>query len=529
MPYKYRPLVLAVLDGFGVNSKDPKTTLKFARMENLARLEKFFPFTALQASGPAVGLPWGEEGNSEVGHLTIGAGRPVYTHLPRISIAISGGGFFENPAFQKAVENVKKNNSRLHAMGLFSSGSVHSFADHLYALLELAKREGVKEFYLHLFTDGRDAPIREASKFISSLESRLEKKYPGTKIASVVGRRFAMDRDAKWGLIEKAYNLLVRAEGVPFEIASLYIDKSYSENITVEFIEPGFLSESGRPAGRVGDGDSLIFFNFREDSARELTEAFSREGFDKFPRTKINNLVFVSMTQYDAAFPVEVAFGPLNVEEPLARVISESGLKQLHIAETEKYAHVTYFFNGGREEPFEGEERILVPSLALAHFDQSPEMSAGAVTEKVLASLENYDFILVNFANPDMVGHTGNFEATIKALEAVDDSVGKIIDSVLGSGGALVITADHGNAEEKLYPLTGEKKTKHTSNPVPFYLVAQEFESSAARSEEEILANYREVKGVLSDVAPTILELMGFDPLPQMTGISLLQKIVRKK
>ena len=525
MPYKYRPLVLVILDGFGVNPKDPKTTWKYAKMDHFRRLEKFFPFTALQASGPAVGLPWGEEGNSEVGHLTIGAGRPVYTHLPRITMAINDKSFFENPAFKKAAANVKQNNSKLHIMGLFSSGSVHSFADHLYALLELTKREGIGEFFLHIFTDGRDAPMREASKLISGLEERLAKEYPGAQIASVVGRRFAMDRDAKWDLTEKAYNLLVSGEGRPFESARLYVEKAYSENMTDEFIEPGFLSESGRPAGRIADGDSVLFFNFREDSARELTSAFSAAGFDKFPRKKINNLTFVSMTQYDPAFPVEVAFGPLNVEEPLARVISESGLKQLHIAETEKYAHVTYFFNGGRELPFDGEDRVLMPSLALAHFEDSPEMSASAVTEKVLSSLGSYDFILVNYANADMVGHTGNFEATVKALEVLDEALGKIIPAVLKSGGALIVTADHGNAEEKLYSMTGEQKTKHTSNPVPFFLVACEFESKSARPEEEIVANYREVKGVLSDVAPTALELLGLASSPQMTGISLIQKL----
>ena len=525
MAYKYRPLVLAVLDGFGINPKDPKTTWKYAKMENFGRLEKFFPFTALQASGPAVGLPWGEEGNSEVGHLTIGAGRPVYTHLPRITMAINDKSFFENPAFKKAVLNVKERNSKLHVMGLFSSGSVHSFAGHLYALLELARREGVGEFFLHIFTDGRDAPMREAYKLISGLEERLAKEYPGAQIASVVGRRFAMDRDSKWDLIEKTYNLLVLGEGLAFERASLYIEKAYSENITDEFIEPGFLSEAGEPVGRMADGDSVIFFNFREDSARELAAAFSLDGFDKFPRNKINNLVFVSMTQYDPSFPVEAAFLPINVEKPLARVISEAGLKQLHIAETEKYAHVTYFFNGGRELPFEGEDRVLVPSLASARFDESPEMSAKAVTEKVLDSLAKYDFILVNFANADMVGHTGNFEATVKALEVLDDSLGKIFPAVLKSGGALIVTADHGNAEEKLYSLTGEQKTKHTSNPVPFFLVAREFELKSARPDDEIVANYREVKGVLSDIAPTALELMGLVKPDEMTGISLVSRV----
>ncbi len=521
----YKPAVLAILDGYGVNTKVPESTWRQAARPNFERLEKFYPFTTLQASGVAVGLPWGEEGNSEVGHLTIGAGRVIYTHLPRIIMSIRDGSFFENPAFLKAAKHVKKNNSRLHLAGLFSSGSVHAYPDHVYALLEFARKQGVNELYLHLFTDGRDAPPQEAAKFFNLLESRLAGEYPWAKIASVIGRRFAMDRDGQWGLIEKAYNLLVSGVGKPYEIASLYVEKNYQAGLSDEFIEPGFLAENGKAVGRVEDGDAVIFFNYREDSARELTDSFVSEGFDKFPREKINNLYIATMTRYEESLPAETAFLPLAVEKPLAKIISEAGLKQLHVAETEKYAHVTYFFNGGKEKAFSGEDRTLIPSIATAHFDEHPQMSAGAITEKVLESLEKYDFILVNFANADMVGHTGNFDSTVKAIETVDEAIGKIIPRVLELGGAVIITGDHGNAEEKYYRVSAEKRTKHTANPVPFFMVAKDLESKEARSDEEILKKYGKVFGTLTDVAPTVLELMGLNKPAEMTGISLVEKI----
>ncbi|QQG46653.1 MAG: 2,3-bisphosphoglycerate-independent phosphoglycerate mutase [Candidatus Niyogibacteria bacterium] len=521
----YKPVVLIILDGYGVNAKTSESPLRLAKRPNFEHLEKFYPFTTLQASGAAVGLPWGEEGNSEVGHLTIGAGRVIYTHLPRIIMAIRDGSFFENPSFKKAVSHVKKNNSRLHLIGLFSSGSVHAYIDHVYALLELARKNGLDELYLHLFTDGRDAPPQEASKLFAFLESRLAQNYPEAKIASVIGRRFAMDRDNQWELIEKTYNLLALDKGRPYENAPLYIEKSYKEGLTDEFIEPGFLAEAGRPAGRIQDNDAAVFFNYREDSARELTGAFIADGFDKFPRTKINNLFFVTMTQYDPAFKAEVAFSPLDIRLSLAKIIADAGLKQVHIAETEKYAHVTYFFNGGREKAFPGEDRILIPSVLTAHFDEFPRMSAEAVTDKVLESLEKYDFILVNFANADMVGHTGDFEATVKAVETLDEALGKIIPRVLELRGAVIVTGDHGNAEEKQYRITGEKRTKHTSNPVPFFIAIKDFESKKERSNEEILKKYNEVKGTLTDVAPTALELLGLAKPAEMTGISLADKM----
>ena len=494
-------------------------------MPALNTLEKFFPFTTLQASGIAVGLPWGEEGNSEVGHLTMGAGKVLYHHLPRIIVSIQDGSFFENEALLKAAAHIEKFSSAFHIIGLFSSGSVHAYVDHLYALLEFAKRQNLSKVYLHLFTDGRDAPPKEAGTFLEELKLRLLKNYPFATIASVIGRDLAMDRDGHWDKIERAYNLFAKGEGKNFEDVRDYVLKEYQEGRGDETIEPAGIKE---PQSRIKNQDAVIFYNFREDSVRELAQAFTEDGFDKFPREKLAELCFVTMTEYQKGLPVEVAFPPLDISWPLARVISEAKLKQLHIAETEKYAHVTYFFNGGRERPFAGEERILVPSLPGTRFDENPEMSAAKITDALVAGLDKYDFILVNFANGDMVGHTGNFEATVKALEVLDFSLGKILAKVLELGGAMVITADHGNAEEKRYRLTGEKKTKHTINPVPFFVAAEEFRRKKERSVEEVKSRYGEVRGVLTDVAPTILELMELSKPADMTGVNLLPKLLEK-
>ncbi|MBI2610243.1 2,3-bisphosphoglycerate-independent phosphoglycerate mutase [Candidatus Giovannonibacteria bacterium] len=520
-----KPLVLAVLDGFGV-SEDPGSTFLEANLPNIRKIEKNFPFTTLQASGIAVGLPWGEEGNSEVGHLTIGAGRVLYHHLPRIIVSIQDGTFFENPAFVEVAEHAKKRSSRLHLMGLFSSGSVHAYVDHLYALLEFSKRQEIGQVFLHLFTDGRDAPPKEALTFIQNLIWRLEKNFPAAKIASLVGRDFSMDRDGNWGRIEKAYRLFAEGKGNGFQNPESYLDSEYKSGRSDEFIEPGYLTGSdGKPEGRIQTGDGVIFFNFREDSAIELSSAFVADGFDHFPREKIADLAFATLTRYDDKLPVLVAFPPLDISYPLARVISENNLKQLHVAETEKYAHVTYFFNGGIEKPYELEDRILVPSLQGAHFDEHPEMSADKICENILEKIGDYDFILVNFANGDMVGHTGSFDATRKALEILDEKIGQIMEKVLELGGILVITGDHGNAEEKRYRVSGEKRTKHTSNPVPFYLIGEQFKNQKEKEPDEIRRVYSKVGGVLTDVAPTVLDLMGLKTPEEMRGVSLLKKI----
>ncbi|PJE73309.1 MAG: 2,3-bisphosphoglycerate-independent phosphoglycerate mutase [Candidatus Tagabacteria bacterium CG10_big_fil_rev_8_21_14_0_10_40_13] len=518
-----KPIVLIILDGFGHDKNATESPWKLAHHPNFSAIEKWYPFTTLQASGIAVGLPWGEPGNSEVGHLTMGAGKVIYNHLPRIITAIHEGDFFKNKSFLAAIEHVKKNNSNLHIAGLFSSGSVHAYADHLYALLDLSKSNELKKTYLHLFTDGRDAYQHEGAVFVRQLEERLEKKYPNIKIASVIGRQYAMDRDAKWENIEKAYKLFTESQGEEYEYASSFIEKNYKNGITDEFVKAGLNKNSER----IQNGDAFIFFNYREDSARELTAAFVQPDFDKFERKKIADLRFITMTQYDENLPVLVAFPPLHIEKPLAKVLSLAGLKQLHIAETEKYAHVTYFFNGGKEEPFENEDRILIPSPKTAHYDEVPEMSSYKIADKIIETLEKnyYDFIVVNFAGADMIGHTGNFEACIKAIEVLDECVGKLIPKITEKAGVALITSDHGNVEEKIYKLTGEKMTKHTTNPVPFYLIADEWKKKAEASQAEINQSYAQTNGVLTDVAPTILELFGIKPPPEMTGKSLISKL----
>ncbi|OGF49144.1 phosphoglycerate mutase (2,3-diphosphoglycerate-independent) [Candidatus Giovannonibacteria bacterium RIFCSPLOWO2_12_FULL_44_25] len=525
MAKKYKPVVLAVLDGFGVNISNPESTWKYAKMPTFRELEKLYPFTTLQASGISVGLPWGEEGNSEVGHLTIGAGKPLYHHLPRIITSIHNGSFFQNQAFLDAVNFVKRGNDetgKLHLMGLFSSGSVHAYPDHLYALLDFCSRQKLERVYLHLFTDGKDAPTKEAAAFVRQLEERIGVRYPFAKIATLSGRNFAMDRDENWDRIEKVYKCLTAGDCLKFKDAAEYAESSYAEEITDELIPP---AASDKKDGRIEAGDAVIFYNYREDSVRELTSAFVSDDFSGFPREKINNLFFVTMTEYDKRFPVTVAFPPLDVSWPVTRVISEAGLLQLHIAETEKYAHITYFFNGGKETPYSGEERILVPSPRSAHFDQTPEMSAAKITDTILENILKYDFVLVNFANGDMVGHTGNFEATVKAIETVDFSIGRLASKILEVGGALIITADHGNAEEKAYSASGEKRTKHTANPVPLFVIAEDLKNKKPRPDVEIFSRYTETKGVLTDVAPTLLGIMGLKKPADMTGVDLLPKI----
>lgn len=519
---KYKPVVLVVLDGFGVNVDSPESTWRFAQMPTLRSLERSYPFLTLQASGIAVGLPWGQEGNSEVGHLTMGAGRALYHHLPRIISSIDDKTFFQNPTLVEAAEHAKKNNGALHIIGLFSSGSVHAYADHLYALLDFAQGQGIGAVYLHLFTDGKDAPPKEGGLFFQHLEERLAEKYVFARIASVMGRFFSLDRDENWDRVQKAYQCLTEGKGGEFESASRYINDCYEKGLVDGSIEPAHITD---PKSRIKSGDAAIFFNYREDSERELTAAFVADDFQGFAREKIPNLFFVTMTEYDKRIPAHVAFPPLDVEWPLARVISGAGLKQLHIAETEKYAHVTYFFNGGKEQAFPGEDRVLVPSPHVAHFDDVPEMSASKITDAVLESISKYDFILINFANGDMVGHSGNFSATVKAMEVLDFSLGRLIPKVLELGGAMIVTADHGNAEEKVYAVSGEKRTKHTSNPVPCFIISNDFRVPSPHSAKEIIERYNTTKGVITDIAPTVLALMGIRQPAEMAGINLLTKI----
>ncbi len=519
-------MVLVVFDGFGVNTLPGESPMQIAKKPTIEELDRNYLMTTLQASGLAVGLPWGEEGNSEVGHLTMGAGRVLYHHLPRIVVSIQDGTFFENQVLRDASMHVKTNSGTFHIMGLYSTGSVHAYVDHMYALLEFAKREGIEKVALHLFGDGRDAPVREMKTFLPLLEERLKTEYPKVSIDSIIGRHFSMDREERWEFTEQAYNCLVGKSGVPYDSTRKFIDTSYTAGVTDEFFTPAWhADETGKVLGRVQSGDALIFFNFREDSIRQLAHAFVDHDFDKFVRAPLTNVFFVTMTEYEKGLAANVAFPPLDIEWPLSRVISYASKKQLHIAETEKYAHVTYFFNGGKEAPYPGEDRKLIPS-ARVPFDTKPEMSAREITDVVLSELPNYDFMLINYANADMVGHTGNFEATVKAIETLDECLAKVVAKVLELGGALVMTGDHGNAEEKRYRITGEPRTKHSSNPVPFYVVGGQFKRKTPRTDSEVKETISKVEGVLSDVAPTILDLMGLEVPAEMTGINLLPRLL---
>ncbi len=520
-----RPLVLLILDGFGISTEEKGNPVAEASTPTLDDLARSFPFTTLQASGTAVGLPWGEAGNSEVGHLTIGAGRVIYHHLPRIVNAIYDGSFFYNSRFLGAAEHVRTHGGRLHLAGLVSSGSVHSYIDHLYGLIEFSRREKIGAVYLHVFTDGKDASPTEALKFIPMLEARLHARLPQARVVSLIGRFYAMDRDEQWDRIRAAYELMAEGKGSAALSAREYLASSYERGVTDEFIEPALI---GGDAGVVRDGDAIIFFNFREDSMRELTRVFTDASFDHFGRRFLQNLFVVTMTEYAKDARDYAAFPPLEIRHSLGGILSDAGLRQLRIAETEKYAHVTYFFSSSGEVPFPGEERVLIPSIQTRHVDENPQMRAQEIAQTVRERLDEFDVIVANLANADMVGHAGNFAAAVRAVEALDEAVGIVRDAVLLAGGVMIVTADHGNIERKRSAMTGERITEHSLGPVPFFLVGNEFRLKAPRSDAEVAETKKRVGGILTDVAPTILELLGLSKPPEMTGVSLLPVIVEK-
>jgi 2,3-bisphosphoglycerate-independent phosphoglycerate mutase len=500
-----RPITLIIMDGFGLNPSDYGNAVAAAKKPNLDRYMATCPMTKIGASGLDVGLPDGQMGNSEVGHTNMGAGRVVYQQLTHITKSIHDGDFYENPVFCAAMENCKKNGTALHLMGLLSDGGVHSHNTHLFALLELASRYGLEKVFVHCFMDGRDVPPDSGKGFILGLEAELKRIGTG-KIATIEGRYYAMDRDNRWERVEKAYSALVNGEGVknlqPVEAMEL----SYKNGVTDEFILPVVCTEGAE----ISKGDSVIFFNFRPDRAREITRTIVDPDFAGFERKRgFFPVFFVCMTQYDITMPnVQVAFHPQSLANTFGEYISEKGLKQLRIAETEKYAHVTFFFNGGVEKSYEGEDRVLVPSPKVATYDLKPEMSACEVTDRVVERIDSgkYDVIVLNFANCDMVGHTGVMEATVKAVETVDACVGRMTQAVLKQGGVCFITADHGNADKMKEP-DGSPFTAHTTNLVPFIVVGYD-------------CKLRE-GGKLADIAPTMLKVMGL-PVPQeMTGVSL--------
>lgn len=509
---KSMQVILIVLDGWGVAAPGFGNAVTSAETPTLRLIESSYPSCLLQASGIAAGLPWGEPGNSETGHLNLGAGRTVFQHIPRIIASIQDGSFFKNQALRDAAIHVKTYRSSLHLVGLVSSGSVHSYIDHLYALLDFAKREGISKVFLHIFTDGKDSPPQEAAKFINQLVQRLRVQNLGT-VATLIGRVYAMDRNEAWDCTKKAYELLTEGKGEMIEDPATYLTASYEKGLSDQYIEPAIQT----PQQPIKENDAVVFFNFREDSMRQLTEAFMNPDFNHFPCKKIANLFFVTMTQYEESIPMaRVAFPPLKITYPLARILSQVKKRQLHIGESEKYAHITYFFNGLNEKPYPLEERILIPSFGTPHYEQYPEMGALKITEKVAEAIGQFDFILINFANADMLGHTGDIQATTKGVETIDRCIGKLMEK-RGEETTILITADHGNAEEMFDAKIRAIKTKHTSNPVPFYFVREN-----KKGAYEIPLFQKKPQGILADVAPTILELMGI-PIPkEMTGQSLL-------
>ncbi|HLZ61206.1 MAG TPA: 2,3-bisphosphoglycerate-independent phosphoglycerate mutase [Ktedonosporobacter sp.] len=516
-----RPFVLIIMDGWGINPRKEGNAIALANTPNIDKIARTWPHTAVKTSGEAVGLPDGQMGNSEVGHQNIGAGKRVLQDYTRVSESIKDGSFYQNPAFLKAIEHVKKNHSQLHICGLLGNGGVHAHESHLEALLRLAQMHSIERVYIHAFTDGRDTSPTGGVEFMQRLQTRA-KEIGGehaARVATVSGRYYAMDRDNRWDRTGLTYFAMTRAEGQKAASALEAIQQSYDKNVTDEFILPTVIVEDQKPVAVVQAGDAIIHYNFRPDRARQLTKAFvlpemppQAEGkFNRGPR--LADLAYVMMTEYEEGLDAAVAYRADEVDMPLARVISECGLRQFHTAETEKYAHVTYFINGRRETPFPGEDRLLVPSPKVPTYDLQPEMSAAGVTDTAVEHIRSreYDLVIMNYANADMVGHTGVIPAAIKAVEAVDTGVGRVVEAALAVGGGVLITADHGNAEQLIEYDTGKPFTAHTTFPVPLYLVVPRLAQARLRTD-----------GILADVAPTILQIMGIPQPKDMQGHSLL-------
>ncbi|HHX59910.1 MAG TPA: 2,3-bisphosphoglycerate-independent phosphoglycerate mutase [Epulopiscium sp.] len=510
---KKQTKVLLILDGYGLNDNCDHNAVCMGKTPNMDRIMDQYPWQKGYASGMAVGLPDGQMGNSEVGHLNIGAGRVVYQELTRITKSIRDGDFFENPTFLKAVRNCKENDSALHLFGLLSDGGVHSHNTHIYAMLELAKKQGLTKVYVHPFLDGRDTPPASGKSFVQALQDKIDEIGVG-EIATVSGRYYAMDRDNRWERMTFAYDALVGGKGQVANDAITAVSNSYEQEVYDEFMLPTVIMKDGQPVAKVCDNDSVVFCNFRPDRARQLTRMFCDFEFDAVPRER-KNVTFATFTQYDITIPnTDVAYTPQKLDNTLGQYLAANNKTQIRTAETEKYAHVTFFFNGGVEEPNEGETRILVPSPKVATYDMQPEMSIFEVADQLTTAIRagETDLIVANFANADMVGHSGLLEAAVSAIEAVDKAVGQVYDAVLEIGGAMFICADHGNAEQMIDYNNNEPFTAHTINPVPFILVNYD--------KDYILRE----GGKLADIAPTLLEMMGMSKPPEMTGESLLLK-----
>ena len=506
-----KPTMLMILDGFGNNDNEKANAVKIANTPNIDKLMKTWPATTIYTSGLNVGLPDGQMGNSEVGHTNIGAGRVVYQDLTRITKSIEEGDFFSNKELAEAIENCKKHHSKLHIMGLLSDGGVHSHIRHLFAILEFAKRKDFEDVYVHCFLDGRDTPPASGETYLAKLEEKMKEKGIG-KIATICGRFYSMDRDKRWERVVKAYNALVKGEGEKANSAISAIESSYQQEVFDEFVLPTVIYNGEEPVATISNHDSVIFFNYRPDRAREITRSLVDPEFDGFETEKLD-IHYVCFTQYDETIPnVTIAFKPEILRNTFGEYVSSNGLTQLRIAETEKYAHVTFFFNGGEEKQYPGEDRILVPSPKVETYDLKPEMSAYEVTQKVVEAIESqqYDTIILNYANPDMVGHTGNLEAAVKAIETIDECVQKVVEAVAKNNGLILMTADHGNAEQMVDYKTGEPHTAHTTNTVPLVLIGAE--------------GIKLKTGKLADLAPTMLELMELPKPEEMTGESLIEK-----
>jgi 2,3-bisphosphoglycerate-independent phosphoglycerate mutase len=507
-----QPVILVILDGWGINPRKEGNAIAQASLPNIDRLSREFPVSSLSMSGVDVGLPAGQMGNSEVGHMILGAGRIVYQDLTLIHKDIDEGRFYKNKNLLDAIRKTTAKSGRLHLMGLLGDGGVHSHQRHMEALIEMARRENVGKVYLHLFLDGRDTPPNSAEQFVLDLNEKL-KAYPEVRVATLSGRYYAMDRDKRWDRTEKAYLCLTEGVGNKAESALAAIRKSYRDKVTDEFVLPTVISGE-MPAGLIRDGDGAIFFNFRADRARQLTRALTEADFRDFPRhVRAAFAAFATMTQYDETFKAPVAYPPRAIKKILGELSSQAGIRQLRIAETEKYAHVTYFFNGGEENKFPGEERILIPSPKdVATYDLKPEMSARKVTEALVEQLRNNDIglVIANYANADMVGHTGNFEAAVKACEVIDECIGKVVDAAISNKGKMIITADHGNIEQLIDYDTGMPHTAHTTNRVPVILVDEERKKNRLN------------QGTAIDVAPTVLQLLDLPQPAEMTGHSLI-------
>lgn len=518
-----RPVVLIALDGWGL-SEAKSNILNTTELPTITKLDHYYPMVALQASGISVGLPWGETGNSEVGHMTMGAGRIIYQDLPRITLAIQDESFFENKMFNKAVDRVHESGGALHIMGLVSSGAVHAHREHLYALLDLAAQKNVEKVYIHVITDGRDSSPTSGVQSLKELQDKIKEAGVG-EIASIIGRNWTMDRNNNWDRVQKGYDLLVKGSGEQITDPVSFLEKSYKKNVTDEFIEPTVVAKNGAPIATVKDGDALIFFNYRGDRARQITKAFVLPGFEKFDTGGDLDIEFVAMTEYEKDLPVDIAFPPEDVRHALGEELSLNGKKQFRLAETEKYAHVTYFFNGGAEDPWPNEDRALVPSPAVDTFDLAPEMNAAGITQKLVEAVQSnkYDFILINYANADMVAHTGNEDAARAACITIDQNLAIVIPAVLKAGGCLLITADHGNVEVMKDPQTGKVDTKHNASPIPLWYITPN--NHREKTPDEIQQSKTEIQGLLSDVAPTILEIMNIPKPEEMHGESLLSSL----